>query len=168
VDDQQLWESGTRRLATMLAALPSETRTALSHLVSRYRQLKEELIACSAEYDAAAVCRECRGQCCLNGKYRLSSLDYLACLVEKVSPVVDFTQKPLCPYGGEDGCFMAPGVRPADCVLFVCDLIDVKLAPQARQKLAELERQVRTHIADASRLVGEELGTPLLLWAEKN
>lgn len=79
----------------------------------------------------------------------------------------DFTQKPVCPYGTDSGCLMEPGLRPADCVLFICDTIYLKLSPQAELLLAEQELLLRGYIRDASRLTGETMGTPLLLWAAK-
>lgn len=168
MDDQQLWSFGTARLAAMREALSGETAELLSRQFKRYRQIKEELAAIVADIDAASVCRDCKGQCCLNGKYRINSLDYLARLAEGVPTVADFTCKPLCPYGSENGCSMDPGLRPSDCVLFVCDEIDRKLSPQARTHLAGLEQNLRECIQDSSRLIGEEVGIPLLIWAERN
>lgn len=151
----------------MQAALPAEAGAELARLLVRYRRIKEELAASTAEIDAASLCCECGGQCCLNGKYRFNSLDYLAHLAADVPAVVDFSLKPLCPYGSKDGCRMEPCLRPSDCVLFICDGIDQKLAEQTRTKLEELERCLRTCVLDASRLTGEEVGMPLLLWAER-
>jgi hypothetical protein len=62
---------------------------------------------------------------------------------------------------------MEPGLRPADCILFVCDAIERKLSPQSRLVLAAEERDLRECIQEASCLTGEQLGNPLLLWAEK-
>lgn len=151
----------------MQKALPAEIGADLARLLVRYRWTKEELVASSAEIDAASICCECEGQCCLNGKYRINSLDYLAHLAADVPVVADFSHKPLCPYGSKDGCRMEPGLRPSDCVLFICDGIDQKLSEQTRTTLEELERRLRTCVLDASRLIDEEVGMPLLLWAER-
>ena len=167
MDDQQLWNLGAVRLTALQAALPVENSAALTKLLTRYRQTKEALAAEIAQVDAASVCRECRGQCCLNGKYRISVLDVLACLAAEVPVPANFDHKPLCPYGTDAGCTMEPGLRPADCILFICDAIDRKLSPQTGSIVAELERTLRESILTASHLTGEPLGTPLLLWAEK-
>lgn len=167
MDDQQLWYIGIERLERLLTGLPVETGLKMTRQMSRYRQAKEALAAAVSEADAAFVCRECRGQCCLNGKYRLNVFDAMSCLVAQIPISTNFSQKPLCPYGTHAGCTMEPGLRPADCVLFICDAIDRKLSPQARSNLFAQEQVLRECIQAASGLTGEQLGTPLLLWAEK-
>lgn len=168
MDDRQLWNLGTKRLKSLLADLSATSGLMLTKLLTRYRQSKEALAATVAEVDAASVCRECGGQCCLNGKYRINVFDALACLAAQITTSAEFTQKPVCPYGTDTGCTMGPGLRPADCVLFVCDAIDQKLSPQARLNLAAQELILRECLHEASCLTGEELRTPLLLWAVKN
>ena len=167
MDDQQLWNYGFIRLQTLYSRLSSETEPGLAALLSRYCQTKEALAAVIAEIDAASVCRQCGGQCCLNGKYRINVCDSLALIARQILPSVNFTQKPVCPYGSHTGCSMEPGLRPADCVLFICEALDEKLSPDSRMIIASGERALRECIEQASRLIGEELKTPLLLWAEK-
>jgi hypothetical protein len=167
MDDQQLWNLGTGCLKELFEALPVRTGQALTQLLDCYRQTKEALAAVVAEIDAAAVCRDCGGQCCLNGKYRPNAFDYLASLVADHPVTADFTRKPLCPYGTASGCAFEPGLRPADCILFICDAIDRLLSSQARLTLAEREKALRECINEAFDLTGEQLGAPLLLWAEK-
>jgi hypothetical protein len=168
VDDRRLWDLGTERLKGLLAGLPATSGLTLTKLLARYRQSKEALAATVAEVDAASVCRECQGQCCLNGKYRINVFDTLASLAAQATTSVEFTQKPVCPYGTDTGCTMEPGLRPADCVLFICEAVDQKLSPQARSNFAVQERVLRECLLEASCLTGEELRTPLLLWAEKS
>ena len=167
MDDRQLWNLGTVRLKGLLADLSGGTGLTLTKLLTRYRKAKETLAAVVAEVDAACVCRECGGQCCLNGKYRINVLDALARIAAKIPTSADFFQKPSCPYGSDGGCAMEPGLRPADCISFICDAIDQKLSPQARLILAAEERDLRECIGVASSLTGEPMGTPLLLWAGK-
>jgi len=167
VDDQQVWNLGFIRLKALYSGLAPETAHGVAALLDRYCQTKEALAAVIADIDAASVCRHCGGQCCLNGKYRVNVLDSLALISRQIMPPVNFLQKPVCPYGDQDGCSMTPGLRPADCILFVCDALDEKLTPHSRMMLATGEQQLRECIEQASRLAGEELKTPLLLWAEK-
>ncbi|MDD2273119.1 MAG: hypothetical protein PHP95_15040 [Desulfuromonadaceae bacterium] len=166
MDDQQLWSLGDIRLKALLANLSFEGRIVLTDLLSGYRKAKESLAAVVAAVDAAAVCRECEGQCCQNGKYRMSVLDALARVVAQTPTSADFAQKPVCPYGDETGCTMEPGLRPADCVLFICDAIDQRLSPQARSILVTQEQCLRECIQQASSMTGEQMAIPLLLWAE--
>lgn len=167
MDDQHLWDLGTVRLKGLLADLSAGTGLTLAQLLTRYRKAKEALASVVEEVDASSACRECGGQCCLNGKYRINVLDALARIAAEIPTSADFSQKPVCPYGTDDGCAMEPGLRPADCVLFICDAIDQKLSPQARLILAAQERLLRKCIRKATGLTGEQQGTPLLLWAAK-
>ena len=168
MDDQQVWDLGAVRLKRLLAGLSASTMLELTVLLTRYRKAKEVLAAVVAEVDASYVCRECAGQCCQNGKYRINVFDVLARIAAEIPTVTDFSQKPLCPYGTDAGCTMEPGLRPADCVLFVCDAIERKLSPHSMLVLATEERGLRECIHAASRLTGEQLGNPLLLWAGKS
>lgn len=167
MDDQQQWNTNIERLKQLRRELPTEAGEELAQLLGQYRQTKEGLAAVVADVDAASDCRECRGQCCMNGKYRYSLLDGLAAVGAETLPDTDFLQKPLCPYGSDSGCSMEAGLRPADCVLFVCDAIDGKLSLQARESVAAHERNLRDCIRKAAAIVGERVGMPLLLWTEK-
>jgi hypothetical protein len=167
VDDQQLWNLGFSRLKSLYSGLPLETELGLAALLASYYQTKEALTAVIEGIDASSVCHRCGGQCCLNGKYRINVCDSLAFIARQVLPAVNFNRKPVCPYGSHDGCSMEPGLRPADCILFICDAIDEKLSPQSRMVLAAGEMELRECIEQASRLTGEQLRAPLLLWAEK-
>jgi hypothetical protein len=167
VDDRQLWHQGVLHLNALLSGLTAGTDLAFTALLDRYRQTKEKVAAVVAEIDASSVCRQCAGQCCLNGKYRINLFDALAHIAAQIPTSVNFSQKPICPYGSHSGCSMEPGFRPADCILFICDEIDMKLSPEARMILDAAELELRECILKASRLTGEQLGTPLLLWASK-
>jgi hypothetical protein len=168
VDDQQSWNLGTVRLRGLLEDLHSDNREMVMLLLATYRQTKESLVSLVAGIGSATVCQECGGQCCQNGKYRITVLDYLACLADEINFAADFTQKPLCPYGTNTGCTLEPGFRPADCVLFICDTLEKKLSAQARLLFAVQEKLLRECIRDASRVVGLNAGTPLLIWADNH
>jgi hypothetical protein len=167
VNDQQLWNLGTARLECLLTKFTADEMLTLTQLLARYQKAKEAFAEVVAEVDAAYACRECSGQCCQNGKYRITVFDALARIAAAIPTTADFSQKPLCPYGTDAGCAMEPGLRPADCVVFICEDIDRKLSRQSRLHLAAEEQNLRECIRTASRLAGEQLGTPLLLWAAK-
>lgn len=167
VDDQQLWHLGLSRLKALYSGFTRETELGFAVLLTRYCQTKEALAEVIAEIDASSVCHQCGGQCCLNGKYRINVFDSLALFARKSIPSVNFIQRPVCPYGSQDGCSMEAGLRPADCILFICDAINEKLSPQSRMILASGEQDLRECIEQASRLTGVRLRTPLLLWAEE-
>jgi hypothetical protein len=168
VDDQQLWNLGTVRLKCLLADFSGKDVLEMTQLLTRYRKAKDYLAAVVAEVNAASDCRTCGGQCCLNGKYRINVFDAIARIAAQIPTATDFSQKPVCPYGGDAGCTMEPGLRPADCVVFICDAIDRKLSPQARYLFAAEEQVLRECIRKASILTDEQMGTPFLLWVAKN
>ncbi|HXE95926.1 MAG TPA: hypothetical protein VN642_05950 [Dongiaceae bacterium] len=168
MDDLQAWHQGVARLGDLLAGLPAGTGQMLTRLLTGYRKAKEALAAVIADVDATTICRDCCGQCCLNGKYRMNVFDALARIAANIPTTADFSQKPVCPYGTEAGCSMEPGYRPADCILFICDAIDQKLSVQDRLVLAAEEQALRRCLHEASTLTGEQMGTPLLLWAGKS
>lgn len=166
MDDQQLWHSGMARLGELLAALPQETQRMVSLLLDEYGQLKEAIARITSEVDAAALCRQCAGQCCMNGKYRFNVLDACSCVAAGISVAASFAQKPLCPYGADTGCLLEARYRPLDCILFVCDDIDQALTSHARQHLDVEEQRLRSCLAELAQLLGEPLATPLLLWEQ--
>ena len=166
VDDQRLWELGTVQLKHLYAGFSDETRQALTNVMLRYRKVKESHAAVVGEADASILCRNCCGQCCMNGKYRINVLDYLSRLIGNVPTSVDFMHKPLCPYGTDAGCTMDAGLRPADCVAFICEAIDACLSQKARLQLGVYEQEMRECLREASRLAGVSMGTPVLLWAD--
>lgn len=157
---------GTERLKDLLGDLSGGARLKMTELLTGYQRGKEALAEVIAGFDAASVCRECGGLCCRNGKYRMNVCDVLARIEAQVLTLADFTRKPVCPYGTETGCTMEPGLRPADCILFICDAIEQKLPLRAISNLAIQERALRECIREVSCLTGEQAGTPLLLWAE--
>ena len=167
MNDQQLWNLGAERLKKLLAEPSLDIAQPLTKLLVVYRKSKENIAAIITDVEAATVCRECAGQCCMNGKYRMNVLDLLARTAERIQTIVNFSQKPLCPFGAEKGCTMEPGLRPADCIMFICDEIDLRLSPLARSSVAVQEQHLRECIIEASRLTGEQMGMPLLLWADK-
>jgi hypothetical protein len=167
VDDQQLWNLGVLHLKALHSDFTPGREQEMADLLVRYRQTKESLAAAVAETDASGICCKCGGECCLNGKYRLNVFDTLAHIAAKFPVPVNFSQKPICPYGSHAGCSMEPGLRPADCITFICDAIDQKLSLPSRLIFDAAEQELRECVELASRLVGEPLGTPLMLWAEK-
>jgi hypothetical protein len=167
VDEQQIWDHGVRSIKKMFADLPRVKMLQLSELLAVYRQEKENLAAVILRIDSETTCRECAGQCCLNGKYRINVLDLLSHCFADLLVTPDFEQKPLCPYGTVRGCLMEPGFRPADCIRFICDALDVQLSVLDRSALNVREKALRDCLRSATHLLGMPTATPMLLWAEK-
>jgi hypothetical protein len=167
VGDQQLWDLGILRLKAVISGLPVESELLLNGLLVRYQLAKASHADIISEIGASSVCRECGGECCQNGKYRISVFDVLAHFLDEFETSVNFMQKPLCPYGSSAGCSMGASMRPADCIAFICDEIDLKLSPHSRNMIAASEKELRECIEQVSRLTGQPMGIPLLIWAAR-
>ena len=166
--DQQLWEQGVTLLAAVGTNAPQQVRERLVAAAERYASLKANMLAVTLAAGSDATCRSCNGQCCHNGKYRLSGFDLLAHLaLGRPLPKPDFLRKPDCPYGTPDGCCMAPAMRPLDCVVFICSALEARLDEQGRLTLANAERELRQIVARSEEALKLRLGKPLLLLAEQ-
>ena len=161
--DQEAWQRGVRLMEDIHGRLSPRARQQLGELLDSYRRRKGEMLALTA--GSSALCRDCGGQCCLNGKYRFSGLDLLALLEQAPLPAPDFVQKPLCPYGNAGGCCLKPPFRPLDCVLFICGAIEGALSETAINALALLEQELRLSVQQAEALLEQPVGRPLLLLA---
>jgi len=164
VNDQQKLEQGLLKVADLFAAFAPTIQRQITVLLNQYRAEKEALAAVVYAVEAAEICRKCGGQCCLNGKFRLTVCDALVLSVEQWSLCSEFNQKPICPYGTDQGCCLPAGLRPMDCILFVCDEIDARLTESARYELSEREACIRECLQSISRLADIPLSMPLLLW----
>jgi len=163
MNDQDAWQRGVRFMEEIHGRLPRHSREQLTGKLDSYRRLKGEMLALTA--GSQAVCRDCGGQCCMNGKYRFSGLDLLSLIDQQVPlPAPDFAQRPLCPYGDAGGCRMESAFRPLDCVLFICGAIEGALEEKAASALALLEQELRRNVQQAETLLEQPIGRPLLLF----
>jgi hypothetical protein len=167
VNDQKTWNLGLRSVEKLMSELSPSNRLQLRELLAVYRREKEQMAAVIHRIDAGAICGDCAGQCCLNGKYRMNVLDAVSQFDTGTTVTPDFQQKPLCPYGTERGCLMKPDLRPVDCIQFICDSIDGLLQDAEKSVLLTREKNLQDCLRSTSRLLGIAADTPLLLWAEK-
>ena len=165
--DQQVWEQGLRHLNERFLSLAPAIKLQLIGLLAVYMREKESLAALVTSVDSETICRDCGGQCCLNGKYRVNVFDVMALIASEQQITADFEQKPLCPYGTCQGCRMEAGFRPVGCVLFICDTLDRRLSEAEKSCINAREIAIRECMQKASLLMGESLDIPLLLWSEK-
>lgn len=165
MNDHQIWELGLQQVVSLYDSLSPPIRQQMAALLERYRREKEQLAAIVAQANAKSICRDCLGQCCMNGKFRLNTCDALVLSLEQLPLRPDFLQKPLCPYGGVQGCLLSPPFRPLDCILFICDQIEGRLSEADRSELLSGEVRLREYLQQASRLAGSPLAGPMLLWS---
>lgn len=165
--DDQLLQHGLGYVDQLLGGLEPEVRVQLQRIVQDCFLQKNQYAAVVGAVGASALCRTCRGQCCMNGKYRLTLFDALMFRLHDQPLRADFTHKPLCPFGTSSGCLMEPAFRPLDCILFICETVDDVLSEDQRAALAVLEERLRHGRLYVEKLLQQSLATPVLLWAEK-
>lgn len=168
MQDQVLWQEGTIKIEAILSCLADETTCHLAGLLHTYQEEKKAIAAVVDQVDAGMICSRCGGICCDNGKYRISTLDMIAFrFITGGFPSANFDQRPVCPYGTATGCLLEPHLRPADCVLFICDQIHDILEEASNGTLTAQEQALRTTISTIENLLRTSLGQPFLLWAGK-
>ncbi len=166
--DNSVWKYALQNLEQRFAALPGASVLRLNRLFDDYCSAKAVMDRITRAAGSGPLCHDCGGQCCLNGKYRINGLDALVMIASGTPvPDPDFSRKPLCPYGHENGCSMEPRFRPASCVQFICEPLAALLPIAAETSLAHEERSLRELISRSESLSGLPLGLPLLLWGEQ-
>lgn len=167
MNDQLLWQQGVLQIANRIKRLTGDQQISMKAILSDYRSSKEIIAAVSQGFGSETICRECAGRCCMNGKYRINVFDAVSIIETGISFLPDFTRKPLCPYSTSEGCAVSPRLRPADCIQFICDKIELQLPEEAKSTLAAAEMKLKQQLQEASRLLSIPASTPLLLWAEQ-
>ena len=169
MDDKTAWERGLTFLQAAYSALENAVQADIRQLVDAYARTKQAAERLTAGAGGEALCRECAGQCCMNGKYRISGTDALAIVVagNRAGVIPDFGQKPYCPYSTPAGCCFEPSFRPASCIQFICPALDELLSTPARDELAGYESKLALLVQQLEQASGLKLALPLLLLAEQ-
>jgi hypothetical protein len=164
--NSELWERGVALLAREYSLLNGRRRDELAALLAGVGRLKEELVALSDAADGSAICAACGGACCRVGKYHPTLLDLLAfCAAAENAVAPDFTSG-ACPFLGSTGCRITPSRRPFTCVIFICELIEVRLPEDTVVRLHNVEEELRLLHEQATTRFGRLLAKSLLLEME--
>ena len=164
LSDSSTWVRHEADIRRCRSGIDGDRRLRLEELLGSYRAVKTAMDAVTARVSGAAVCRDCGGLCCMNGKYRLSGMDVLAVLSTGVPlPEPRFERKPDCPYGDEQGCRFIPEFRPASCIQFICEQLESRLSPAETEELERLETVMRGLARECAGLTGLALESPFLL-----
>lgn len=139
---QQLWEQIVTRVSTELAALPAGERHWLECQLQLVGDLQQQIHALFEQACGAVICRDCQGQCCGHGAFHFNLVNLLGYLVSGQALIQpDFTAS--CPYLGATGCRIPVALRPFNCVTFICEAIEDRLASDQQARFYALERQLR-------------------------
>ena len=140
--DNLLWQEITARIREEWVALAAEEKEwATGHILQIVKK-QEQLHQLFLDVDGAEICCQCDGDCCGHGKFHPTLVNLLACLiVNHPLPEPDFSRH--CPYIGPDGCLFPPGLRPYNCVSFICEQIECSLEPSRQAEFYRLEKEIR-------------------------
>jgi len=152
--DRTLWRQIVQQVTVEWDALPTGEKNWITDHALKIVTLQESLHRLFLAVDGDVICRNCAGGCCGHGKFHPTLVNLLACLIkEKPFPLPRFDQG--CPYIGAGGCLFPPGLRPYNCISFICEKIDSQLAPDDRAEFCRLEKEIRTEYEEFSgRYVG--------------
>lgn len=139
---QTLWQEITRKVKEEWISLSDDDRSWITLKVQRLADVQKKLHHIVSYADGEEICRDCAGACCGHGLYHPTLVTVLAHLVlNSPLPDPDFSQS--CPYFGVKGCQFLPEVRPFNCLIFICELIEERISEGQRQEILDLELELR-------------------------
>ncbi|BCR06489.1 hypothetical protein DESUT3_35580 [Desulfuromonas versatilis] len=154
---QNLWQQSLARLRREVEALSPAEREWIAGRLTEIAQLQRQLHAFFEKAGGDELCRLCRGACCERGTHHLTLanlLDFL--LAGEAVPDPDFSST--CPFLGPAGCRLEVGRRPFNCVTFICEQVEERLAPAERDTFYRLEKRLRAlYLAFDKRYAGSSL-----------
>lgn len=140
--DQILWQQITQQVTREWGLLPAAEKTWITDHTLLIVELQNKLHQLFLDVDGAKICRDCDGDCCGHGKFHPNLANLLACLVEEYPfPEPEFKQD--CPYITARGCLFPPGLRPYNCISFICEKIEDDLNSVNREEFCRLEKAIR-------------------------
>jgi len=163
VTNRELWSAAVAATVREYGLLPPSLKQRVGELAAEIAVVKEAYQRLATTVDAEGICADCRGLCCGHGKHHFTVVDllgYLAAGRELFTP--DFAS-PVCPYHTGCGCLMEPGLRPLNCIIFLCDRVEELLPGPDRQELASLEKELRRLYACLELLLGNRFANGLLI-----
>ena len=140
--DAHLWNVGVTALQREWASLPIEEKNWIRKRLEAIEILQQRLHQLFLNGNGVAHCRRCAGECCARGKYHVTLVNLLFFVTrDRTPPSPDFSST--CPMLAPEGCRLAPGERPFNCVTFVCDPVEETMGPAACTTFYATERTLR-------------------------
>jgi hypothetical protein len=167
VTDQELWSAAVAATVAEYGDLPPTVRQRTAELAAEIYGVKAAYQRQASTVDADAVCADCRGLCCGHGKHHFTVVDLLGYLAGGRELFLPDFRSPVCPYHTGRGCLMEPGLRPLNCIIFLCDRLEEQLPGPVRDHLAELEKELRRLYLCLELLLGNRFANGLLITYER-
>ncbi len=167
VTDQESWSAAVAAVSREYELLPGLLRERVAEICDEVAAVKNAYQGLAATVDADGICADCRGLCCGHGKHHFTVVDLLGYLAAGRQLFVPDFGNPLCPYHTGSGCLMEPGLRPLNCIIFLCDRLDDLLPEPAKGELSSLETELRRLYLCMELLLGSRFGNGLLITHER-
>jgi hypothetical protein len=140
---QSRWRRMVHRLERDYRCLPPAEKARIAELSAPLVRLQQSLDRLFSKADGARICAACRGACCAKGHNHACLPNLLAYLQQQQAPPQpDFSQT--CPWLGPRGCVHEAGRRPYNCISFLCDKLEERLAAADVAEFYRLDRALRT------------------------
>lgn len=163
MDFERQWQDGVGRVTAAFQALEAGSRTELCALLARLMEQKRTMQALVEQVDAGVHCAQCKGECCVAGRYHFTGVDLLAYLAAATPLFTPLFDNGLCCYLAEACCLMPPAYRPFNCITFNCERIEDLLPEPEVERFYRLERELRESYRQIRALFpGSSIGSPLL------
>lgn len=165
--DQESWSAAVAAVSREYELLPGTVRQRVAEICSEVSDVKVAYQGLAATVDAGGICADCRGLCCGHGKHHFTVVDLLGYLASGRQLFRPHFDNPVCPYHTGSGCLMEPGLRPLNCIIFLCDRLDELLSEPAKRELASLETELRRLYHCLDLLLGNRFANGLLITHER-
>jgi len=167
VKDQELWSAAVAAVSREYELLPGPLRQRVAEICGEVSVAKGAYQGLAATVDADGICADCQGLCCGHGKHHFTVVDLLGYLAASRELFVPGFGNPICPYHTGSGCLMESGLRPLNCIIFLCDRLDELLPEPAKLELASLEKELRRLYSCLEQLLGNRFANGLLITHER-
>jgi hypothetical protein len=147
------WNLGIAAVREKYAELTPALQEQLKIYTKAIKACKKALHQISEGVSAAGICAQCQGECCKSGKNHVTAVDMIVYLNDDREIFTPFFEQAVCPYLGENSCFMEPEYRPYNCVTFICERIEVLLATPEKERFYAVDRELRALYRDMEQLL---------------
>jgi hypothetical protein len=163
VTDHELWSEAVGRVQSEYQSLPLPVKQRLYELSSEIRALKDEHQKLVSRFSPDLLCERCNGICCRYGKHHFTAVELIVYLAAERELFTPSFENPVCPYIGDTGCLMEPALRPFNCIIFICEDLDIRLDESSRAELSAIEKKLRQLYLQIDQLLGNRFGNGLLI-----
>ena len=165
MNDGQLWQAATEQVQKEYLSLSGLVKIELDKSLKSIAELKSAMATLAS---ADAECEKCGGVCCRFGKHHFTVVDllgYLQAGTGLFSP--DFANQ-VCPYHQGFGCLMPAALRPYNCIIFICDEVECRLATDVLNRLRGMEISLKELYSGVEKLLGNRFENGLLITYERS